>query len=105
MVCDLFHSVNLKVPELNDYYQTASIEITGSTPGEKLTQKGQAMVYGITILKNAPNNELAIKFIDFVLSSQRGQKILEDNGQPALRFVNQEYLNKIPEGLRKSLNQ
>ncbi len=98
-------SVNLKVPELNDYYQTASIEITGLTPGEKLTQKGQAMVYGITILKNAPNKELAEKFMKFVLSDEGGQKILIDNGQPTLKFANPEFLNKIPDSIREILNQ
>ncbi|MGE0088348.1 MAG: tungstate ABC transporter substrate-binding protein WtpA [Bacteroidales bacterium] len=98
-------SVNLKLPELNEFYQTASVEIIGSKPGEKLMQTGQAMVYGITILKNAPNKELAEKFLKFVLDDNGGRKILENNGQPALKQTIPEQLNKIPSNIKILLNR
>ena len=41
----------------NDYVYDGSI-----------TKTGQAMVYGITVLDNAPNKDLAMKFLDFILS-------------------------------------
>jgi molybdate/tungstate transport system substrate-binding protein len=97
-------SVNLKDPLLNDFYQLATVEINGSTPGEKLVQKGQAMVYGLTILKNAPNKALAKKFVQFVLDDNGGRKILEKNGQPALKRTKPEYLNKIPKDIKLLLN-
>jgi len=97
-------SVNLKAPELNEYYQTASLEIVGSKPDEKITQTGQAMVYGITILKNAPNKELAEKFLKFVLSENGGGIILEKNGQPTLRQADKIYYSLIPENIQKMLN-
>lgn len=93
-------SINLKNPELNDFYKTASIEITGKAPGETITQFGQAMVYGITILKNAPNKYLAEKFVAFVLSENGGQKIMEANGQPSLHMINDSYIEKLPENLQ-----
>lgn len=96
-------SINLKVPELNNFYSTASIEILGAEPGSRLLQTGQAMVYGITILKDAPNKELAEKFIEFVLSENGGQKILEENGQPALKYALPEHTNNIPEAIRELL--
>jgi molybdate/tungstate transport system substrate-binding protein len=100
----LSDSINLKVPELNTFYQTASVEIIGSKPDEKLTQIGQAMVYGITILKNAPNKELSEKFLEFVLSENGGGKILEINGQPTLRQADKNYYSQIPENIQKMLN-
>jgi len=51
-------SINLKLPELKDYYLTVSTEISGKKPGETIKKTGAPMVYGITIPKNAPNPEL-----------------------------------------------
>lgn len=93
-------SINLKNPELRDFYSQASVEITGKKPGEKIVKKGQPMVYGITALKNAPNKELANKFLDFVLS-ERGKAIMEENGQPSMVPAYSETFESIPEELRK----
>ncbi len=97
-------SINLKTPKLNSYYKTTSTDILGKEPGTTITQHGQAMVYGLTILKNAPNKNLAIKFIDFVLSADGGRKILEENGQPAIILTESIYHNKIPAQLNKYFN-
>jgi molybdate/tungstate transport system substrate-binding protein len=77
-------SINLKLPELNNFYSLAATEISGNKPGEKIVQKGEAMVYGITILKDAPNRELAIKFLKFLFNKSKGIKIMEKNGQPSI---------------------
>lgn len=94
-------SINLKNPELREFYKTASVDITGKTPGTTITKTGQPMVYGITILENAPNKELAIKFVDFVLSKQGGTKIMEENGQPSMIPTYSETYNSIPEKLKQ----
>ena len=41
------------------------------------------MVYGLTIPKNAPHPEWAVKFLAFVLGPQ-GRAIMEKNGQHAI---------------------
>ncbi len=76
--------INLKTGEFSDFYSQASVEISGKAPGEFITQTGAPMVYGITIPKNAPNPELAEKFLLF-LFSEEGVNIMENNGQGFMR--------------------
>lgn len=67
-------SINLGNPELNDWYARVSVEIPGNSPKEKITQQGEAMVYGITIPFNSPNKQAAQEFINFILTD--GQEII-----------------------------
>ena len=94
-------SINLKNPDLSNYYKNAKVDITGKTPGSTITKTGQAMVYGITILDNAPNKELALKFVDFILSEQGGTKIMEENGQPSIIPAYSETFDAIPKKLKQ----
>lgn len=94
-------SINLKNPELRDFYKTAQVDIVGKEPGTTLTKIGQPMVYGITVLDNAPNKELAIKFLDFILSKQGGSKIMEENGQPSMVPTYSETYESIPQELKQ----
>lgn len=98
-------SINLKMPELNDFYAKATTEISGKKPSEKIIKKGAPMVYGITIPKNAPNYNLAIKFVNFILSKEKGMKIMEKNGQPSMVASKSETYNKIPDALNKFAKQ
>lgn len=93
--------VNLKKPEFADLYKTVSIDISGKKPGTTITQKGAPMVYGITIPKNAPNPELAKKFVAFVLDKEKGMAIMEKNGQPSMVPSPTNTYDKIPEELKK----
>ncbi len=77
------NEINLKTSELKDFYKQASIEISGKNPGETITKKGAPMVYGLTIPTNASNKKWAEKFVAFVLSEE-GNKIMQENGQPAI---------------------
>ncbi|OFX84226.1 MAG: molybdate ABC transporter substrate-binding protein [Bacteroidetes bacterium GWF2_33_16] len=92
-------SINLKNPDLANYYKTASTNIVGKEPGTAITVNGEPMVYGITILQNAPNKELAIKFVQFILSDV-GAKIMEENGQPLITPSSSETYSFIPEKLK-----
>lgn len=92
--------VNLKNPEFADKYKNVSVEISGKKPGETITKKGQAMVYGICMLKNAQNKDAAMEFIQFVLDANRGLKVMKDNGQPAINPPMCEQYMNLPQPLK-----
>ncbi|MCD4772370.1 MAG: tungstate ABC transporter substrate-binding protein WtpA [Bacteroidales bacterium] len=94
-------SINLKKPELSDYYSRVSVKIKGKKPGEFITQKGEPMVYGITLLDKAPNKPTANAFMDFLLSKEQGMKIMEENGQPSVIPSVTKTFNNIPEKWKK----
>jgi molybdate/tungstate transport system substrate-binding protein len=94
-------SVNLKNKELANWYATSTVTINGKKPGEKISQKGEPMIYSITILKNAPNKELAEKFVAFLVDPSKGKQILEKNGQPCLSPAVVRGFDKLPEPLKK----
>lgn len=98
---ELPEEVNLKNPSLASLYSTASVEINGKEPGEKTTVRGEPMVYGITMLRDAPNREVAIAFIEFMLTEGKGMKILNDLGQPSVIPQKNQHFNKLPGSLKK----
>ena len=93
-------SVNLKKPELSELYNTVSVEINGKKPGEKITQKGEPMIYGITIPKNSPNKNIALAFVKFLLEKEKGMAIMEKLGQPSVIPSETKTFDKIPEELK-----
>jgi molybdate/tungstate transport system substrate-binding protein len=74
-------SVNLSNPNLNEVYSKVSVQVRGAKPGETMTMNGEAMVYGVTVLRDAPNKKAAEAFIEFLLSEEGGRKILREMGQ------------------------
>lgn len=76
--------INLKRPELAEHYATVSVELSGTAPGLTLERHGEAMIYGVTIPKNAPNPKAALAFVDFLLDMEKGLAIMEKNGQPGV---------------------
>lgn len=98
---ELPDEINLKSAKFSDFYATASIQLSGKKPGEFVEQKGEAMLYGITIVKNAPSPALALAFTDFFLSAGAGQKILEDNCQPSVVPEVPTSYEMIPERLKR----
>ncbi|HNV53305.1 MAG TPA: tungstate ABC transporter substrate-binding protein WtpA [Tenuifilaceae bacterium] len=97
--------VNLSSPSYESTYRQVDVEVLGKTPNSTVKMVGEPMVYGLTILKNAPNKALAEKFVQFVLDDNGGRKILENNGQPALKLTKPEYLNKIPADIKVFLSK
>lgn len=75
-------SINLKSPSLADFYHTVSTDVAGNKPGETIHQKGEAMVYGLTIPKNSKNLPAAKAFIRFII--QEGKNIMKQMGQTTL---------------------
>jgi len=96
--------INLSSQEFRDYYSKAKVEIAGKEPGETITKKGKPIVYGITIPKNAPHPELAILWVDFLLSSD-GIAIMEANGQPSITPAVTNDKSKLPDELRKYVTE
>lgn len=92
--------VNLKSPDLKDWYAGVSVRISGQKPGEWLEQRGAAMVYGLTLPKNARHPRWGIRFIDFVLAEQ-GRRLMEANGQPQLAPPLVDRYDRLPEPLKK----
>ncbi len=108
-VCEQHHmpfialpdEINLKSADYKDLYRQAKIKITGKSPDEFIEKVGEPMVYGITVPKNAPNREAAIRFVAFVVGPE-GQKIMRSNGQPpALPPKVTGRLDLLPSELRK----
>lgn len=94
-------SINLKKPELANWYNTSSVEINGKKPGETITQVGEPMIYGLTIPKNSGNPEMAQKYLQFFLDGDKGMKIMEEKGQPSLVPSPASCWDKIPQSLQQ----
>ena len=93
--------INLKRADMADYYKKVSVKVTGKRPGEFITKTGAPMVYGVTILKNAPNEKAAIEFVDFLLRKDRGTAIMEKYGQPSAVPSESETYDAVPERLKR----
>jgi molybdate/tungstate transport system substrate-binding protein len=95
------NEINLKSAKFADFYNKVEVKISGKKPGKFITKKGAPMVYGITIPKNAPNKKAALVFLEFILSKNKGMKILEKLGQPSAVPSQSNTFNKIPMELKK----
>lgn len=93
--------INLANPELADLYAQVSIEIYGKNPGDRIIKFGEPMVYGVTILEEAPNRRAAELFTSFLLNSESGLKIMESNGQPSLVPSPTQSYEQVPESLKQ----
>jgi len=92
--------INLGRPELKDHYATVSVDVSGGEPGTFITKRGEPMVYGVTIPSGAPNPELAVDFVAFMLDESKGLEIMERNGQPSLVPSPTDTYGMIPERLK-----
>ena len=92
--------INLKMPELGDHYATVSVEVSGKEPGSYITKRGAPMVYGVTVPSNAPNPDLALRFVAFLLDGSKGLEIMERNGQPALVPSPTDTYDRLPDKIK-----
>jgi molybdate/tungstate transport system substrate-binding protein len=74
--------INLGNYKYDDFYTQAVVQVTGKEPGTFMEMRGGSVTYGITLIKDAPNREAAITFLQYMLDPQGGLKILKDQGQP-----------------------
>jgi ABC-type molybdate transport system substrate-binding protein len=64
--------------------------------------EGALIIYGITIPRNAPHQQEAIKFLEYLLSPE-GQHILSENYHPPLTPAEADDISKVPAALRPLL--
>ena len=92
--------INLKNPSFAKEYSTVSTEINGKEPGKKDVVKGEPMIYGVTMLRDAPNKPAAKAFLQFLLSKDKGMKIMEKNGQPSVIPMSTQNYGLLPAELK-----
>ncbi len=96
--------INLGNYKYDPTYQEVFVEVTGKEPGSKMIIKGQSCTYGVTLIKNAPNREAAIAFLQYMLSPEGGLKILKEMGQPPFipcRVPTAEMKKTLPDELQQ----
>jgi len=99
---ELPDEINLGNPRLNDIYNLVSLDVTGSTPGSKMTVKGEYINYSLAVLKQAPHTNEAIDFVYFLLSND-GMEFFRKNGQEPIIPFSTEQHSLIPDKLKKYL--
>ncbi|RPF49429.1 molybdate/tungstate transport system substrate-binding protein [Thermodesulfitimonas autotrophica] len=94
-------------PELNlsdiryaSFYKEAAVRVKGKKPGEMVTYSGKPIVYGVALLKNAPNREAATAFLKFMIDRNQGLRILKECGQPV--FDPPLYKGTLPPELKEA---
>ncbi len=89
--------ISLGDPTYASFYARVTVHILVGTDEEKAIRM-KPIVYGITVPKNAPHKDLAIKFVELLLSDE-GRQIFERCGQPFL--PKPLGYGNVPEELRK----
>ncbi|MBW1961773.1 MAG: tungstate ABC transporter substrate-binding protein WtpA [Deltaproteobacteria bacterium] len=74
--------INLGNYNNDEFYQQATVKVTGKKPGTWMTRTGKSCTYGITILKNVQNPEAAEAFLEYLVDPNGGLKTLKNMGQP-----------------------
>lgn len=97
-------SINLCDPSLDSWYSTATVEVRGTSPGSKVTLHGGPIIYGMTIPTDAPNPQLAEKFVRFMTDPHKGRLIIEQSGQTAIepKYSNKGILSHTRESVLKN---
>jgi len=95
---ELPDEINLSQWELRDYY--AQVNVTIRKGEEKMVIAGAPILYGLTIPKNAAHNELAIDFVQFLLSV-KGREIINECGQNVIYPAYTDNVSNIPKPLKE----
>lgn len=90
--------IDLSSIEYADQYSKVNIKLANGNVIE-----GKPIVYGITIPNNAQQPDLAVEFVELLLSDV-GQSIFLDNGQPPIVPAIASEINDLPERLKISLS-
>ena len=89
--------INLGYWDKADIYAKVNVTLSDGT-----TIVGQPILYGITIPKNAPHADLAVKFIQLLLS-EAGQEVFENAGQPPIYPALTNNVTKVPPELQNNV--
>jgi molybdate/tungstate transport system substrate-binding protein len=94
--------INLGSVAQRALYGSVQMQLAGKQPGHTMTKKGSPIVYGITILKEAPNPSAAAAFVKFILSDE-GRQAIADNFQTPINPPVASNFNLVPEALKSAL--
>ena len=78
---DLPPKFNLMEPSKANGYAAAKVELAGKEPGKKMFVKGEPIIYGLSIPKDAPDADGALEDGEFVLSPEGGLAVFQEMGQ------------------------
>ncbi len=95
--------INLGSYKHDDFYKQAKVEVSGKKPGTTITRTGKSCTYGVTLIKDAPNKDAAVAFLQFMLSRDHGLKILKEMGQPPFvpaRVASEKMKRELPDKLQ-----
>lgn len=77
---DLPDSLNLSNTHLEALYQTAEVKLDSKAEHHALKFQGSPILYGATVLQNAPNANLAQEYLRFLLDKKGGLYIFSQAG-------------------------
>jgi molybdate/tungstate transport system substrate-binding protein len=91
--------VDLSDMNKSNLYATATVEVAGKKPGEKVKIEGLPILFALTIPKAAPHPALAEEFLRFMFSPV-GQQIMKKNYLTLVLPPLASGIEKAPAGLR-----
>jgi molybdate/tungstate transport system substrate-binding protein len=95
--------INLGNYKYDNLYSKAVVKVTGKEPGTFMDMEGKSCTYGVTLIKDAPNEEAAIAFLRYMLDPDGGLKVLKEMGQPPFipcRVPTTDMQTKLPKELK-----
>lgn len=95
--------INLGDHRFDDFYSTAFVKVKGKEPDTFMEMRGTSITYGITLVKNAPNPEAALLFLEYLLDPEGGLRVMEEMGQPPFipaRVPSEEMKSLLPARLK-----
>lgn len=101
---ELPDEINLSSPGLKEQYAGVSYMIPGESPGLRTEVRGDYISYSGTVMNEAPQKELAIKFFAFMLSEE-GKQIFMQCGQETLSPAVADHPDVVPEPLRTIITE
>jgi len=99
---ELPDEINLSSSLMVDLYTSVSYMIPGEAPGIRTEVRGDYISYSGTVLDNAPQKELALRFFAFMLGDE-GRRILRECGQEPLDQPVADDPEPVPSSLQKFL--
>lgn len=96
--------VDLGSEKEKETYAKVKVKINGMQKNTTSIKTGKPILYGITMVKDGPNPEMAIEFLQLLLSDE-GAEVMEKNFQEVVRPAVCPDLAVVPEALRPLMIQ
>lgn len=96
--------IDLSSEKRGEFYSKASVIISGRKRGETITKVGSPIVYGITIVKDAPNGAAATEFLRILLGED-GREVMKENFQEPIAPALTPDAEAVPQELSEFVQQ